>query len=98
MKTVLILAPIIVGAAALWLAFWLGGLFKEAKLKLASDRISPQLHADLAQFVMSVVNPTSIEDPPYLPGAVREQGLKLVARHREETAGRMRAERRRLGY
>lgn len=97
-KTVLILAPIIVGLAVLWLAFWLGKLAQRIKTEIAAAHISPKVHHDLRELVRDLLHPSDLADPPYLPAAVRQRAERVLKDADENKASADRAMRRRAGY
>lgn len=96
-KTALILAPLIVGVAMLWVMFWMGQLFERAKHRVAAGHIDVGLYAQLVDFVRGLVSPKDLADPPYLPPDVRQEALKLSARAHENVRRVEQARLRRRG-
>jgi hypothetical protein len=97
-KTPLIVAPVIVALALLYLAFWLGKRWERTALRMKAEQISPKLYGDLVAFVRGLLNPTDLSDPAYLPQAAKDKAAELVATADEHEAKRRRSERRRAGY
>lgn len=97
-KTPLIVAPVIVAAALLYLALWFGRWWERAAARARAEDISPELYGDLVAFVRGLLNPTDLTDVAYLPGPARARAEELVSVENERDARRRRAERRRAGY
>jgi hypothetical protein len=94
-KTALIVAPIIVGGAALWLAFWLGRLFERARRRTAAAHISPELHGELVDLVRDVLSPgDTIDDVAYLPTPMRDRAKELLSRAEKNAIAVSRAQQR----
>jgi hypothetical protein len=97
-KTVLIVAPIIVGVAVLWLAFALGKVVQRVQTAVAASHISPGVHEDLREVVRALLSPTDLSNPPYLPAALKQQAELALKNADDNAASVKRAERRRAGY
>lgn len=94
-KTPLILAPIIVGGALLWLSWWLGMRWERVSKRYFGSFIDPKNHSDLVELVRQMLTPTSLEEPAYLPEKIRERAVKLIADSDERDDRRRREELRR---
>lgn len=97
-KTPLILAPIIVAAALLWLTFWLGRRLERAAIRVRAEQLDPKLHVDLTNLVRDLLHPVDLNDVPYLPPAIKKRAADLVTEATRQEHARIRAERRRLGW
>lgn len=97
-KTPLIVAPLIVAGLVLFLAFYAGRWWERTGRRWASSQLDPGIYRDLVAYVQGLLSPTDFEDPPYLPGKLREEAVKLAARAADHDRKMMRAERRRRGY
>lgn len=97
-KTPLILAPIIVGGAFLFLAFWFGRWFERAGKRYEAQFIDPVLHQNLADFIARTLVPTDVDQVAYLPPEMKQQAERLLGRAKEAKGKQVRYERRRRGY
>ncbi len=98
MKTALILAPIIVATAALWLAFWAGRKTERVKQKLVADRIDVGLHNDLIELVRRILSPADLDQVAFLPDPVAARARELLAQADENTTAVQAAKRRQGDY
>lgn len=99
-KPLIVLAPIIVLGAIVWLSFWLGSKAGAAKESLRRQGVDPRWAKSMESFVRECVYPTAdmaaIEDMVVLPDKMRQAGQKLLAE--APGAAERRIERRRRGY
>ena len=77
-KTPYVLAPIIVGAAVLLLTFYCGRWFERARQKLVRSQVSLVVYSRLTEYVRELLHPSSLDDPVYLPDAVKTRGFELL--------------------
>jgi hypothetical protein len=101
LKTLLLMAALIVVAAILALVWWLAVSTERARKFDASKGIDPRLHADLVTFVRGLyAAPESLDADAIvvLPPGKRTAGEALLSRVAEDEATKMRAHRRRVGY
>jgi hypothetical protein len=94
-KTALILAPLIVGCAALWLAYWLGLKVEQSRKRAASSVIDARLHTDLVELVRRILRPADLDQAAYLPPQVQQLAQRLLA---EADANADRVRQRRHGF
>jgi hypothetical protein len=97
-KTPLILAPLVVGLALLFLAFWFGRFWERSGKRYAAQFIDPDTHTSLMEIVRRILSPADPELGCYLPPAVKEQAEKVLATAHEQAARRARVELRRRGF
>lgn len=94
-KTPLILAPLIVGGAMLWFAFWMGKVFERASKRYIASYIDPKMHCELIDLLKKILVPSNVDQACYLPEPLKQQAEKLVARADEHHQRRRREELRR---
>jgi hypothetical protein len=90
-KTPLIVAPVIVALALLFLTFWLGKRFERLRKFADARGIDPDLYHEFERFARSVIQPPpSLEsaDVVVLPEATRKLGVDVLTRYDETTARR----------
>lgn len=97
-KTPLIIAPIIVAAALLWFAFWLGRKFERVAIVHHGKNIIPKTHTDMIEVLRDLLHPPDLNEVPYVPTALKERAMAAFAAANEQEQARIRAERRRLGW
>lgn len=97
-KTVIILAPLVVGGALLLLAFWMGQLLERVKKDVASARINPGLHDDLIELVRQILSPGDLDQVAFLPEPVKTRAQELLDKADQHAANMRQAQRRRAGW
>jgi len=98
-KTPLILAPLIVGLALLFVAFWAGRWWERAGRRYASSFIDPKTHGDLMETLRGILVPsTDVDQACFVPAGVKERADRVLATADEQAARRVREERRRRGW
>jgi hypothetical protein len=97
-KTPMVLAPILVLAAVLFLTFWLGRLFERAGRRYAAQFIDPKTHSDLVELVRRVLSPVDADQACFLPEKVQKRARELLGKADEQAEARRRAEFRRRGF
>jgi hypothetical protein len=97
-KTPMVLAPIVVVAAVLFLAFLAGRWWERSMRRYASSFIDPKTHGDLIELVRRVLKSVDVDQACYLPPPVHGEAEKLLAKADDQAVARQRYELRRRGF
>lgn len=98
-KTPLILAPIVVGAAVLFVVFLAGRWWERSMKRYASSFIDPATYTDLVELLRRILTPAAdVDQACFLPDGIKDEAERLVTRADNQDTNRRRAELRRRGF